>query len=72
MAREDYCAAGLAHFDRCERCGLLWLGAEDLRTMTLMWARMERRAERTQRSIDATLAEADSFVNNVLLKRWLF
>ena len=40
MARDDYCSAGLAHFDRCEPCRLLWLGADALGTMTMMWARM--------------------------------
>ena len=34
MARDDYCSAGLAHFDRCEPCRLLWLGADALGTMT--------------------------------------
>lgn len=49
MARDDYCGAGLVHFDRCEACHLLWLGAEELGTMTMMWARMEKRLERSQR-----------------------
>jgi len=49
MARDNYCGAGIAHFDRCEPCRLLWLGADELGTMTMMWARMEKRLERTQR-----------------------
>ena len=27
MARDDYCGAGLAAFDRCETCELLWIDA---------------------------------------------
>src|SRR3954463_7721817 len=69
MARDDYCGAGIAHFDRCESCHLLWLGAEELGAMTLMWARMERRLERTQKSTEAALDEADSVVRSVLLSR---
>jgi hypothetical protein len=69
MARDEYCGAGLAHFDRCEPCRLLWLGADELGTMTMMWARMERRLERTQKATQAALAEADDFVGSVLLGR---
>lgn len=69
MARDDYCSAGLAHFDRCEPCRLLWLGADALGTMTMMWARMERRLERTQKATEALLAEADEFVGRLLLRR---
>jgi Zn-finger nucleic acid-binding protein len=69
MARDDYCSAGLAHFDRCEPCRLLWLGADALGTMTMMWARMERRLERTQKATQALLAEADEFVGSLLLGR---
>jgi Zn-finger nucleic acid-binding protein len=42
----DYCGASLVFFDRCTRCNLLWVGAEELGAMTLMWARMESRAAR--------------------------
>ena len=69
MARDDYCSAGVAHFDRCEPCRLLWLGADALGTMTMMWARMERRLERTQKATAAALAEADEFVGRLLLGR---
>jgi len=69
MARDDYCAAGIAHFDRCEPCHLLWLGADELGTMTMMWARMERRLERTQRLRQEAVADADAFVDSVLLGR---
>ena len=69
MARDDYCSAGLAHFDRCEPCRLLWLGADELGTMTMMWARMERRLERTHKATQAALEEADDFVSHALLRR---
>ena len=69
MARDDYCSAGIAHFDRCEPCRLLWLGADELGTMTMMWARMERRLERTQKETQAALDEADTFVGSTLLGR---
>jgi Zn-finger nucleic acid-binding protein len=69
MARDDYCAAGLAHFDRCEPCHLLWLGADELGTMTMMWARMERRLERVQRLRQEALADTDQSVHSVQLAR---
>jgi Zn-finger nucleic acid-binding protein len=71
MARDDYCGAGLAHFDRCDACQLLWLGAAELGTMTMMWARMERRLERTQEQTREALAEADDYVTSVQLGRVL-
>ena len=67
MVREDYCGAGLVHFDCCETCDLLWLGNLELGTMTLMWARMEKRLARTQEQTREALAEADAFVTNVQL-----
>ena len=67
MARVDYCAAGLAHFDRCVPCGLLWLGTDEVGTMALIWARMDRRLERTEKQTRAALAEADQFVTSVQL-----
>jgi Zn-finger nucleic acid-binding protein len=69
MAHDDYCSAGLAFFDRCDRCRLLWLGAEELGTMTLMWARMEKRLERAQRQTRELLNDADEFVSGVQLRR---
>jgi Zn-finger nucleic acid-binding protein len=69
MARDDYCGAGVAHFDRCEPCHLLWLGADELGAMTLMWARMERRLERTHKSTEEALEEVDSIVRGTLLGR---
>ncbi len=69
MARDDYCSAGLVHFDRCEPCHLLWLGADELGAMTLMWARMERRLERTHKTNELTLDRADDLVRSVMLGR---
>jgi len=40
MSRDDYCQAGVAKFSRCGRCTLLWLHAEQLAVMSVMWARM--------------------------------
>jgi Zn-finger nucleic acid-binding protein len=74
MARDDYCGAGLVHFDRCEPCNMLWLGAEELGAMTLMWARMERRLERRHKQDEERLREADTFVHSVMIgrsRRWV-
>src|SRR5437868_13006283 len=68
MARDDYCSAGVAHFDRCEPRRMLWLGAEELGTMAMMWARMERRLERTQRASQAAIDEADALLRHTLLR----
>jgi Zn-finger nucleic acid-binding protein len=65
MARDNYCGAGIAHFDRCEACRLLWLGADELGTMTMMWARMEKRLERTQR----VRHEGELYADGLLLSR---
>jgi Zn-finger nucleic acid-binding protein len=62
MTKDNYCSAGLVFFDRCEACRLLWLGTEELGTMTLMWARMERRLERIHKATEQMLDEADFFV----------
>src|SRR4029077_4039166 len=43
MENDNYCAANLVFFDRCNACGLLWLDTEELGAMTLMWARMDSR-----------------------------
>jgi Zn-finger nucleic acid-binding protein len=69
MTNDDYCGAGLVHFDRCERCGLLWLDVGELGTMSLMWARMETRLVRVEAENRAQLREVDSFVDAVLLGR---
>lgn len=69
MTNDDYCGAGLVHFDRCERCGLLWLDAAELGTMSLMWARMDTRLARVEAESRAQLREVDDFVDTVLLTR---
>jgi len=69
MARDDYCSAGLAHFDRCEPCRLLWLGADELGTMAMMWARMERRLERTHRLTQEAVDHAEDLVRHTLIHR---
>jgi Zn-finger nucleic acid-binding protein len=69
MAPDDYCSAGVAHFDRCQPCALLWVGAEELGTMAMMWARMERRLERVQRITQEALDDADTFVRAARMKR---
>src|SRR6185436_1280149 len=79
MTKDNYCGAGLVFFDRCEACRLLWLGTDELGTMTLMWARMERRLERVQKATEEMLDEADTFVRhkrigkraNLILSRFL-
>jgi Zn-finger nucleic acid-binding protein len=69
MERDDYCGAGLAFFDRCEPCGLLWIDAEALGTMTLMWARMEARHSRDEAATRKFLEGADALVARTLLAR---
>jgi Zn-finger nucleic acid-binding protein len=48
MDRDDYCAAKMVFFDRCNRCSLLWFDSEELGGMTMMWARMNARQTRAQ------------------------
>jgi Zn-finger nucleic acid-binding protein len=69
MARDDYCGAGLAHFDRCEPCALVWVDAEALGTMTLMWARMEARRSRETATTRRLLDEADDLIVRTLVGR---
>jgi Zn-finger nucleic acid-binding protein len=69
MARDDYCGAGLVRFDRCERCRLLWLGADELGTMTMMWARMEKQLARAHKLNQEWLDDADFVIHATLLGR---
>jgi Zn-finger nucleic acid-binding protein len=69
MEHDNYCGADLVFFDRCEPCGLLWLDADELGTMSLMWARMERRHERDHEQGEKLLAEVGTFVDRVLIAR---
>jgi Zn-finger nucleic acid-binding protein len=69
MDHDNYCGANLVFFDRCEDCGLLWLDADELGTMTLMWARMERRHDRDHDRGEKILSEVSTFVDRVLIAR---
>jgi Zn-finger nucleic acid-binding protein len=69
MAHDDYCDANLVFFDRCEPCGLIWVDPDELGTMTLMWARMERRQQRDHEQSERLLAEVGAFVDRVLIAR---
>jgi Zn-finger nucleic acid-binding protein len=71
MDHDDYCDAHLVFFDRCEACGLLWLDADELGTMTLMWARMESRHARDHAESEKVLEEVGIFVRRVLRARAL-
>jgi Zn-finger nucleic acid-binding protein len=69
MTNDDYCGAHLVYFDRCESCGLLWIDADELGTMTLMWARMDARYAREHTAGEHALAQTDSVVAGVLVGR---
>jgi hypothetical protein len=71
MERDDYCGAGLAFFDRCEPCGLLWIDAAPLGTMTLIWARMEARHSRDEAATKRLLDETDTMITRILVARAL-
>jgi Zn-finger nucleic acid-binding protein len=71
MERDDYCAAHLVFFDRCNRCNLLWFDSDDLGAMALMWARMNARQAHAQAiALEATsnlLLESHRLVDRGLL-----
>jgi hypothetical protein len=69
MDQGDYCDAGIVGFERCETCNLLLLDADQLGSMTLMWARMDARLDREQALNRERLKELDNFVDRVLLSR---
>ena len=69
LKNDDYCGTGLALFDRCEPCQLLWIDADVLGTMTLMWARMEARYNRSHAENEAALRDAQMLVDCVMLGR---
>jgi Zn-finger nucleic acid-binding protein len=62
MDSDDYCAAGVVSFDRCNTCRLLWLDSDDLGTMTIMWARMNLRQAR-DRALIASQTPAVVVIN---------
>ena len=69
MSTDDYCGARLVFFDRCEGCAHLWLDAEELGTMALMWARMDARHNRDAATTAEMVAHADGFTHGVLVRR---
>ncbi len=69
MEKADYCGAKLVFFDRCNRCGLLWIGTEELGGMSLMWARMEKRIARTRAQTEENLAGMEALSQAAHLKR---
>ena len=48
MDRDDYCAAGVVFFDRCNGCERLWFDADELGAMAVMWGRMNARLEQVR------------------------
>ena len=69
MERADYCNAATVFFDRCEPCGLLWIGLEELGAMSLMWARMEKRIARARAQTDENLSGMDALNQAAHLRR---
>lgn len=69
MEKADYCGAKLVFFDRCNRCGLLWIGTEELGAMSLMWARMEKRIARARAQTAENLSGMDALNQAAHLRR---
>jgi Zn-finger nucleic acid-binding protein len=69
MTSDDYCGAHLVTFDRCERCELLWIDADELGTMTLMWARMEARHAKRKADSAQMMSAMDSLIRAQRIKR---
>jgi Zn-finger nucleic acid-binding protein len=69
MEKADYCGAKLVYFDRCNRCGLLWIGNEELGAMSLMWARMEKRIARVRALTEENLSGMSAQVDAANLRR---
>ena len=69
MERADYCGAKLVFFDRCNSCGLLGIGSEELGAMSLMWARMEKRLARTRAQSEEDLSGMDALSQAAHLRR---
>jgi Zn-finger nucleic acid-binding protein len=69
MTNDDYCGAHLVYFDRCESCELLWIDADELGTMTLMWARMETRHARRQAQAAEMMSGMDSLIRSQRISR---
>ena len=69
MNIDDYCAAGVVEFARCEQCSLLWLSAAQLGVMSMLWVKMNKRIELTRALNEQRLRDADEFVDAVLVGR---
>ena len=69
MEKADYCGAKVVFFDRCNPCGLLGIGREELGAMSLMWARMEKRLARTRAQIAENLSGMDALSQAAHLRR---
>jgi Zn-finger nucleic acid-binding protein len=69
MEKSDYCGAKLVYFDRCNRCGLMWIGTEELGAMSLMWARMEKRIARTRAQTAENLSGMDALAQAAHVRR---
>jgi Zn-finger nucleic acid-binding protein len=69
MSTDDYCGAHLVFFDRCEGCGHLWLDAEEVGAMSMMWARMDARHQRDATTTAEMAAHADGFTHGVRMRR---
>lgn len=69
MEKADYCGAHLVFFDRCNRCGLLWIGSEELGAMSLMWARMEKRSARARAQTEEDLSGMDALACAARIRR---
>jgi Zn-finger nucleic acid-binding protein len=69
MTNDDYCGARLVTFDRCEPCALLWVDADELGTMTLMWARMEARHAKRVAETGQMMSAMDALVQSQRIKR---
>jgi len=69
MEKADYCGAKLVFFDRCNRCGVLWIGSEELGAMSLMWARMEKRIARARALTEENLSGMDALNQAAHLRR---
>jgi hypothetical protein len=69
MSKDDYCSAGIVAFCRCDRCHLLWLTAEQLALMSVMWADMNRKIELAHAVNEQRLRDVTLFVDQVLAAR---
>lgn len=69
MENDDYCGAGVVHFDRCPHCTVLWLDADELGAMTLMWARMDTLIARERAQNQQHYQELDNIADRIKLGR---